>query len=58
VEQMMIITRTQTVDSLGEAEAAGSLAVCPECGKPITPADEGVCAECTERTEHEEEGRR
>jgi hypothetical protein len=34
---------------------------CCECGKPITPATDlslGVCDECTEKSEHEEEGRR
>jgi hypothetical protein len=34
---------------------------CCECGKPITPAADlslGVCEECTEKSEHEEEGRR
>jgi hypothetical protein len=34
---------------------------CCECGKAITPAADlslGVCDECTEKAEHEEEGRR
>jgi hypothetical protein len=34
---------------------------CCECGKAITPAADlslGVCEDCTEKSEHEEEGRR
>jgi hypothetical protein len=32
--------------------------ICVECDKPITRDDMGLCAECTEKSEHAEEGRR
>jgi hypothetical protein len=31
---------------------------CADCGKPVTRDDMGLCAECTEKSEHAEEGRR
>jgi hypothetical protein len=31
---------------------------CVECNKPVTRDDIGLCAECTEKSEHAEEGRR
>jgi hypothetical protein len=44
----------------GACEACAA-STCCECGKAITPAADlglGVCEECTEKSEHEEEGRR
>jgi hypothetical protein len=31
---------------------------CVECDKPVARDDMGLCEECTEKSEHEEEGRR
>jgi hypothetical protein len=40
------------------AEHASAGPPCVECGNPVTPEDLRLCAECTDKSEHEEEGRR